>query len=97
MTIKALLRLRVRVRFKRIGRGILGMSYPSEKIVYMDFSKNTNHCKVFLHELIHCFAPDMSEKEVLRWESKLWRKTTSEQRLILYRKMVAGRRYENDE
>jgi hypothetical protein len=39
----------------------------------------------------------MSEKEVLKMETKLWRKTTAEQRLSLYRKMVAGRRYTNDE
>ena len=97
MTVKAALRLRVKVRFRRLGPRTLGMSCPSERIIYMDFTKNTNHCKVFLHELVHCLDPGMSEKEVLKMETKLWRKTTAEQRLSLYRKMVAGRRYTNDE
>ena len=84
--------MKLTVYFKRLPNGVLGESeglfnLSQGRIIRIDLKKNTNHARVFLHELGHIFYTTWSETRIIKWEVKVWRGLTQRERFALYKKM----------
>lgn len=57
------------------------------KTIRIDLHNNVPPGRKFLHEILHKCFPDMSEAEASKKESKIWKKLTQKQKVLLYRKL----------
>ena len=55
--------------------------------IKLNLKCHTPPAKIFLHECVHYLNPEMSEADVVKLESKLWKKLTHKEALKLYKKL----------
>ena len=91
MTIKQLLNVPAMCLFKPLReQACIGYSQTTKKEIYLDPRGRHNLARVYLHELIHCRYPKMSEERVLYWEAKLWENVTYKEACQLYQRLLTG-------
>lgn len=87
-------KLRIKVVFKALPRGVVGFHYPTH--IEIDLRSSIDPSRVFVHECIHRLEPTWSEKDVLKAERKVWRQTSRHDRYRLGRKLYR-RPYKQEE
>jgi len=61
-------------------------------VARIDLSKDThNPGSTAIHETIHHLYPKMLEKDVLRWERRIWKNMGSTARIRVYKALLAKR------
>lgn len=56
-------------------------------VIRIDLRRVANPARSFLHELIHLKLTELSETQVLRMETRMWKKFKQHERWMVYRRL----------
>ena len=96
ITIAELLRIQTHIFLRPLGVQSLHGAIVANNVCEID-PRSRNVARTFMHELAHAARPLWSETRIRRWESKLWRGASWQEKALLLKKLAEARIWAGEE